>query len=176
MTRISRGSLSLPSDLGDPSHNLFPTALTELLEVLHTKFEPQRQQLLKIVKTFKINGIKASSHNISQKIIRQRPDWKVAPVPKELTTRRVEITGPVSSSKMVINMLNRSEQGARADMAMMDFEDSMMPSWPNVLAGLYNAREAVKGTLELKTPTKNYKLNTDDMGLPNDSRSRTTSR
>lgn len=167
MTRISRGSLSLPSDLGDPSHNLFPTALTELLEVLHTKFEPQRQQLLKNRQDIQNKWDQGElPQYLAENHPGQRPDWKVAPVPKELTTRRVEITGPVSSSKMVINMLNRSEQGARADMAMMDFEDSMMPSWPNVLAGLYNAREAVKGTLELKTPTKNYKLNTDDMAYP----------
>ena len=31
-------------------------------------------------------------------------NWKVAELPEDLLTRRVEITGPISSSKMVINM------------------------------------------------------------------------
>ena len=44
-------------------------------------------------------------------------EWKVAPIPKDLLDRRVEITGPVSR-KMVINALN---SGAKVFMA--DFED-----------------------------------------------------
>ncbi|HAF20679.1 MAG TPA: hypothetical protein DCK96_13185, partial [Chloroflexi bacterium] len=45
-------------------------------------------------------------------------EWRVAPAPKDLEDRRVEITGPVDR-KMVINALN---SGARVFMA--DFEDA----------------------------------------------------
>ena len=46
-------------------------------------------------------------------------EWKVAPLPKDLLDRRVEITGPVNR-KMVINALN---SGSKVFMA--DFEDCM---------------------------------------------------
>ena len=74
-------------------------------------------------------------------------DWKVDLIPKELRKRRVEITGPANSTKMVINMLSRNEKGVRADMAMLDFEDSMKPSFYNVLSGYRNVIGAVEGTL-----------------------------
>jgi malate synthase len=67
---------------------------------------------------------------------------------------------------MVINMLSRNTEGFRADTAMLDFEDSMMPSWQNVLSGYQNIIEAVDGTLEfVKTGEQNkvYRLNPKDM-------------
>src|ERR1035441_3189522 len=45
-------------------------------------------------------------------------EWTVAPIPKDLEDRRVEITGPVDR-KMVINALNSG-----ANVFMADFEDS----------------------------------------------------
>ena len=86
-----------------------------------------------------------------------RGDWKVAPLPKELLRRRVEITGPVNSAKMVINMLKRQSDGSRADMAMLDFEDSMKPSFQNVLDGYTNVMGAVKGDLSYEAADKVYK-------------------
>ena len=56
-------------------------------------------------------------------------EWEVAPIPNDLTDRRVEITGPVDR-KMVINALN---SGARVFMA--DFEDSNSPRGRTVLLG-----------------------------------------
>lgn len=90
-------------------------------------------------------------------------DWKVDPIPKELMRRRVEITGPVNSAKMVINMLSRNEKGARADMAMLDFEDSMKPEFFHVLSGYNNVIGAVEGTLAAEVGGKTYQLNPDDM-------------
>jgi len=55
--------------------------------------------------------------------------WKVAPTPADLMDRRVEITGP-TDRKMIINALN---SGARVFMA--DSEDSISPTWDNVLEG-----------------------------------------
>lgn len=49
--------------------------------------------------------------------------WKVAPVPKDLQDRRVEITGPASSMKMVRNAL-----GSGASCFMADLEDAST-SW-----------------------------------------------
>jgi len=79
--------------------------------------------------------------------------WTVAPIPGDLTDRRVEITGPVDR-KMVINALN---SGARVYMA--DFEDSNAPTWRNNLEGQSNLRDAVRGTIEFTSPEgKRYTL------------------
>ncbi|MBX7220181.1 MAG: malate synthase [Blastocatellia bacterium] len=95
--------------------------------------------------------------------------WQVAPIPADLKKRRVEITGPINSTKMVINMLSRNGEGDRADTAMLDFEDSMKPSWENVIQGLHNLIGAAAGTLSLvqpavgNQPEKVYALDPNDM-------------
>src|SRR2546426_142183 len=68
-------------------------------------------------------------------------DWRVAPIPKDLEKRVVEITGPVDR-KMIINALNSG-----ADVFMADFEDSNAPTWENLLAGQRGLMEAVRRTL-----------------------------
>ena len=82
-------------------------------------------------------------------------DWKVAPLPKDLLDRRVEITGPVDR-KMVINALN---SGASCYMA--DFEDSTAPSWANQLDGQLNLINAVRRRIAFDDPAtgKSYRLN-----------------
>ncbi len=79
-------------------------------------------------------------------------EWKVPPVPMDLTDRRVEITGPVDR-KMMINALN---SGARVFMA--DFEDATSPTWDNLLDGHINLVEAYQRTLELRTEARHYTL------------------
>jgi len=82
-------------------------------------------------------------------------DWTVAPLPKDLLDRRVEITGP-PDRKMVINALN-----AGASCFMADFEDSCTPTWANLIEGQINLRDAVAGTIAFSDPGsgKDYKLN-----------------
>ena len=95
--------------------------------------------------------------------------WSVREIPADLRRRRVEITGPVSDRKMVLNMLSRNSAGERADCAMLDFEDSMKPDWANVLSGLRNLIGVVDGSLTLERaatagkPAKTYRLDPADM-------------
>src|SRR3954463_4669789 len=80
--------------------------------------------------------------------------WTVAPIPRDLLDRRVEITGP-TERKMVINALN---SGASTFMA--DFEDSLTPTWDNVLQGQINLRQAIDRSIGFKSPEgKCYQLN-----------------
>lgn len=80
-------------------------------------------------------------------------DWQVAGIPPDLLDRRVEITGPVER-KMIINALN---SGACAFMA--DFEDSLSPTWENVIEGQRNLRDAVRRQIEYTSPEgKQYRL------------------
>src|SRR6266849_6902032 len=81
-------------------------------------------------------------------------DWKVAYIPEDLAKRFVEITGPVER-KMMINALNSG-----ADVFMADFEDSLSPTWSNIVVGHQNLEEAVRRTLSFSSPEgKQYKLN-----------------
>ncbi len=82
-------------------------------------------------------------------------DWTVAPLPKDLLDRRVEITGP-TDRKMVINALNSG-----ASVFMADFEDANTPSWNNLIEGQINLADAVRRTITYDDPQskKHYALN-----------------
>lgn len=88
-------------------------------------------------------------------------DWTVAPLPKDLQDRRVEITGPVER-KMIINALN---SGAKVFMA--DLEDSNSPTWSNCIQGQINLRDAVNRTINFydEKRDKSYKLNPETATL-----------
>jgi len=90
---------------------------------------------------------------LSQTRAIREASWTVAPTPKDLLDRRVEITGPVDR-KMIINALN---SGARVFMA--DFEDSHAPTWRGTLEGQANLYDAVRGTIDYQSPDgKRYAL------------------
>jgi malate synthase len=79
--------------------------------------------------------------------------WQVAPAPADLDDRRVEITGP-AEPKMMINALN---SGARVFMA--DLEDSLSPTWANVVGGQVALRSGVRRQLTFESPEgKSYRL------------------
>lgn len=80
-------------------------------------------------------------------------DWKIRGIPQDLLDRRVEITGP-TDRKMIINALN---SGAKVFMA--DCEDSLAPTWDNVISGQANLRDAVARQIDFVSPEgKAYKL------------------
>ena len=82
-------------------------------------------------------------------------EWKIASIPDCILDRRVEITGP-PDRKMIINALNSG-----AKVYMSDFEDSLSPTWDNVMKGQTNLKDAVRGTIEYTHPQKGkrYSLN-----------------
>jgi malate synthase len=80
--------------------------------------------------------------------------WRVTSIPADLQDRRVEITGP-TDRKMIINALN---SGAKVFMA--DCEDSLTPTWDNVVQGQINLRDAVTRQISFANPDgKQYRLN-----------------
>ena len=83
----------------------------------------------------------------------RRGEWTVAPIPRDLADRRVEITGPVDR-KMIINALNSG-----ASVFMADFEDANSPTWQNNLEGQINLRDTANGTIDYTSPEgKQYRL------------------
>jgi malate synthase len=82
-------------------------------------------------------------------------EWRVAPIPRDLEDRRVEITGP-TDRKMVINALN-----CGANVFMADFEDANTPTWENLVEGQANLGDAVRRTITFDDPQtgRHYSLN-----------------
>jgi malate synthase len=132
---------------------LTPEALAFVAD-LHRTFEPRRQELLaaRVARTAQLDGGERPDFLESTRAIRAG-DWKIAPLPKALECRRVEITGPVDA-KMVINAFNSG-----ADSYMTDFEDSNAPKWANQIQGQVNLAAAIRRTLTLEQNGKRYKLN-----------------
>ncbi len=124
---------------------------------LHREFEARRRELL-AARTARQRRLDAGERPAFLDPTRRTRDagWRVAPAPKDLLDRRVEITGP-TDRKMVINALN---SGARCFMA--DFEDSNAPTWSNMVQGQVNLADAVRGTIDLTTDDgREYRLEDD---------------
>ncbi|MBV8666171.1 MAG: malate synthase A [Burkholderiaceae bacterium] len=132
---------------------LTPEALA-LVAKLSRAFEPRRQELLakRAERAKRLDAGERPDFLAETAHIRDG-DWKIAPIPKVLECRRVEITGPVER-KMVINALNSG-----ADSYMTDFEDSNTPNWDNQISGQINLMDAIRRTISLEQNGKTYKLN-----------------
>lgn len=132
---------------------LTPAALS-LIAKLHRAFESRRQELLVLrAKRQKEFDSGAFPDFIPETERIRTSEWKIAPQPKDLLDRRVEITGP-TERKMVINALN---SGASTFMA--DFEDANSPTWANMVEGQLNLRDAVRGSISFEQGGKVYRLN-----------------
>jgi malate synthase len=133
----------VPDDL---RHVLTPEALAFIAE-LQRKFNDRRIELLELRPARAaalVSGDYAALQNPDLAV--REGDWKVAPAAPALNDRRTEITGP-TDRKMMINALN---SGAR--IFMVDFEDSLSPTWWNALDGQRNVMDAVRGTISFENP------------------------
>lgn len=133
------------------SQALLTPAAQVFLEAMHRRFASR------VVGLLAARGDRQARLDAGEGFELLRPqagDWRVAAIPAELRDRRVEITGP-PERKMVVNALN---SGARVFMA--DFEDSLTPTWNNLLDGQLNLRDAVARRIDFSSETgKRYALN-----------------
>ncbi len=122
---------------------------------LQRRFGPVRLELLRRREERQSeldNGVRPDFLDATRQI--RETDWTVATVPRDLDDRRVEITGP-AEPKMMVNALN---SGARAFMA--DLEDSLSPTWANVIVGQAALMDAVRRELTFDSVEgKAYRLN-----------------
>jgi len=121
---------------------------------LHRELNPRRKELLlaREERKTRLDGGELPDFLPETREIRAS-DWTVAPIPRDLLDRRVEITGPVDR-KMIINALNSG-----ANVFMADFEDANAPSWANCIEGQLNLCDAVRRTITFDGGAKQYKLN-----------------
>jgi len=133
---------------------LTPDALAFVAD-LQVAFGPRREALLQVRRDRQaaIDGGADLDFGPATADIREG-DWTVPAAPADLDDRRVEITGP-AEPKMMINALN---SGARVFMA--DLEDSLSPTWANVVGGQAALRSAVRHELTFDSSEgKAYRLN-----------------
>jgi malate synthase len=138
---------------------LTPDAL-EFVAKLQREFGARREELLakreerkKLLDAGELPDFLPGTRDIRE------ADWQVAPIPRDLLDRRVEITGPVDR-KMIINALNSG-----ANVFMADFEDANAPTWANNIEGQFNLRDTVRRTITFDGGAKQYKLNDDTATL-----------
>ena len=132
---------------------LTPGALAFISE-LAQRFTPRVEALLEArrQRQRRLDGGERPDFLPETRAIREA-DWSIRGVPSDLLDRRVEITGP-TDRKMIINALN---SGAKVFMA--DCEDSLAPTWENVIAGQANLRDAIARQIDFETPEgKAYRL------------------
>jgi malate synthase len=125
-----------------------------LVAKVHRKFNARRRELLdrRQQRQGELDAGRLPDF-LSETAEIRNSDWKGAPIPPDLLDRRVEITGP-TDRKMIINALN---SGAKVFMA--DCEDANAPTWSNMVEGQLNLSEAVRRTIEFKSPEgKEYRL------------------
>ncbi len=135
---------------------LTPEALRFIAE-LAAEFTDERNHLLakRQKRQTKYNAGETPNFLEESKYIRTDPSWKVAKHPQDLQKRWVEITGPASNRKMVINAFNSG-----ADCFMADFEDSDVPTWQNLIDGQINLKDAISKDISFTTDGgKEYELN-----------------
>jgi malate synthase len=132
---------------------LTPAAL-DFVAKLHRAFESRRQESLarRAARQVEFDAGKLPDFLPDTAKIRSG-DWTIAPQPKDMLDRRVEITGP-TDRKMVINALN---SGASTFMA--DFEDANCPTWANMIEGQVNLYDAVRRKITFEQDGKSYRLN-----------------
>ena len=133
---------------------LTPDALEFLGRLAH-EFEPPRQEILSARRERAVRVAAGERLEFLAETTHVRgSDWRVATAPADLNDRRVEITGP-AEPKMVINALN---SGAKVFMA--DFEDSLSPTWTNLIGGQAALQDTVRRALTFSSPEgKEYRLN-----------------
>jgi malate synthase len=142
-----------------PSPECIPVLTPEALHFvikMHEEFNPRRLSLLdeRVQRQKELDKGALPGFLPETKAIRDDLNWHVAKVPPDLQNRKVEITGP-AEKKMMINAFNSG-----ANVFMADFEDSLSPTWKNILEGQANLIDAVNGELRFTSSEgKQYLLN-----------------
>jgi malate synthase len=129
----------------------------EFIREIHEKFNSERLKLInERIKRQKAidDGEKLDFLDETKKI--RDSNWKIKNIPKDLLKRQVEITGPPVPKRKVVIGLNSG-----ADCYMLDFEDSLTPTFHNLMEGQLNIKDAVNKKIDFidQKTGKEYKLN-----------------
>ena len=152
--RVQEEQVQITGPVSESQTEILSDQAVGFVARLARNLEDRRQQLLqkRCIRQQEIDSGRMPDFLAETATLREK-EWVVAPIPKDLLDRRVEITGPVDR-KMMINALNSG-----ANVFMADFEDANSPTWPNNLEGQVNLRDAVRRTISYLSPEgKQYEL------------------
>jgi len=126
---------------------LTPEAL-EFIERLHRALGERRTELLdaRHGRRARIAGGEDPQFPHGTEHIREDRSWRVAPPAPGLNERRVELAGP-TDRRTTISALNSG-----ASVWVADFEDSLTPSWRNIISGQLNLMDALERRIDFTAP------------------------
>ncbi|EDO16242.1 hypothetical protein Kpol_505p19 [Vanderwaltozyma polyspora DSM 70294] len=177
MVKISLDNVKLMVDTNENKPRFSPYSNTKVNDILsieclkfivllHRTFNARRKLLLsnrQILQKKLDSGVYQMDFLEETEYIRNDPNWtgptSIAP---GLIDRSVEITGPPLRN-MLINALNAEY----VNTYMCDFEDSLSPTWENIIYGQVNLFDAIRNSIDFKTVNgKQYALKDDIRNLP----------
>src|SRR5207302_4497716 len=129
-----------------------PADFIEFFAPLHRRFSPWQESLIaerKRALAASLDGEKPTHHYPGMAI---RNGWKIE-LPEWCQDQRNQMTGPADDAELVVKMLNSGAPGV-----MLDLEDSVANAWDNILAGMRNIIEALKGTLTYEDRKRDRKV------------------
>ena len=137
----------------DKDNKIFTDDAVKFVEELLYEFSGERELLLKKREENYLNNVIPDFLEETKSI--REGNWVVNNIPSDLLERTIEITGP-PNRKMMINAIN-----SNANCYMCDIEDSLSPTWNNIVNGLINLKDYVDNKLEFydEKKNKNYKIN-----------------
>ena len=116
----------------------------KFVQEIHERFNNTRLDLLnerKKMQKIIDDGGKLDFLNESKKI--RDGNWKIKNIPEDLLKRQEEITGPPVPKKMLISALNSG-----ADCYMTDLEDSLSPTFDNLMQSQLNIKDAINKKID----------------------------
>jgi malate synthase len=153
--------------MADPRINTAPTDFNAKLELpegflefllpLHREFTP-RQQSLARRRREALDRAHAGSPPHHLPPSEATCDWRIE-LPEWSADQRNQMTGPADDAELVVKMLNSGAPGV-----MIDLEDSMANCWPNLLLGINNSLEALRGRLTYFDQKRNTTVSIKESG------------
>ena len=143
------------------SEQVFNPDFVEYLIALHDEFSGRVTQLrhnrMKKLELVHRKGYSVLSEPVTHI---NTGNWTIDPIPEELRTPGIEISGPASITPMFINAINPDKDGFRADGYLDDDEDAGGHTLKDTVSATINRRDAVLGTLEFYDADrgKNYSV------------------
>ena len=146
-----RGRVGCPPLPG--SETLLTDEFVEYLVALHDTFRPRvvalREKRAAVLDRALKDRVLPAHPPVSEA---NTGDWQVPPVPDDLRTPGIEITGPASITGMFINALNPGPDGERAAGDLDDDEDAGGHRLIDTLTAARNRLAAVERTLTYTNP------------------------
>lgn len=149
MAKLTSTSYAIESIAMEPFPDVLSPDAIRFVAALDREFAQRRQHILRYRREQSLKRQRNENFGFLSETadIRHDSSWHVAPPPRDLADRRVEIASTADNRKVVINALN-----AGAQVWVADFEDAMSPTWHNAMVSQRNLKDAVAGNITYIDP------------------------